>query len=266
MNQLKRPLIIAHRGSSAIAPENTLASFTQALDDNSDGVEFDVRLARDGVPVVFHDAGLKRLADIDTSISSLNADQLSKFDIGSWFNREHPELARPEFSNERISTLSEVLRFLKNFTGTVYVELKSTQRNKRRLAEAVGEILCEKTGLFNVIVKSFILETVPIVKSICSDIETAALFAPTIKRMLQKEKNLVTLAADMEFDRLSLHYSLATKKLMRLASEVNMPVTIWTADSPLWIRRATELGIDSLITNDPARLLAKRNQLIPKAA
>ena len=62
-------MIIAHRGASALAPENTLAAFQKAIDDGAEGIEFDVRLAKDGVPVVFHDDGLKanrqaRRADI----------------------------------------------------------------------------------------------------------------------------------------------------------------------------------------------------------
>ena len=64
-NGNKKPLIIAHRGASAIAPENTLAAFRQAISDGAEGIEFDVRLANDGVPVVFHDARLNRVSKND---------------------------------------------------------------------------------------------------------------------------------------------------------------------------------------------------------
>ncbi|MDQ3754751.1 MAG: glycerophosphodiester phosphodiesterase, partial [Acidobacteriota bacterium] len=64
------PLIIGHRGASAVAPENTLGAFARALDDGADGIEFDVRLARDGVPIVIHDATLKRTALQDGAVAA----------------------------------------------------------------------------------------------------------------------------------------------------------------------------------------------------
>jgi glycerophosphoryl diester phosphodiesterase len=258
MSQAKKPSIIAHRGSSAVAPENTIAAFTQALDDQSDGIEFDVRLSRDGVPVVFHDADLLRIAGNRAKISSLSARALADIDVGSWFNSKYPELAQSHFSDERISTLRDVLAFLEGFAGTVYVELKSSPRNMQRLGQAVGEVLLETSGNFRIIVKSFELETVPIVKSICPNIETAALFAPTIERILRKEKTLVSKAVELEFDRLSLHFSLATRKLLQQATKASLQVTVWTVDSVRWIKRSQLLGIDSVITNDPAKLLIKR--------
>ncbi len=68
------------------------------------------------------------------------------------------------------------------------------------------------------------------------------------------------IACDLRVDRLSIHFSLATKKLMQAAGKAGMPVTIWTADNPLWIKRSLMLGIDSVITNEPARLLDVRDR------
>lgn len=262
MNQPTRPLIIAHRGSSAIAPENTLSAFKQAISDDSDGIEFDVRLTRDLVPVVFHDASLRRVADNETLIASASAESISGYDIGSWFNVKHPRLAKKRFAKERIARLDEVLAYLSDFEGVLYIELKSTKRTMNALAKSVGEVLKRSNGKFRIVVKGFDLESVPLVKKICPEIETAALFAPTIKKMLRKETLIVRTAVEMGYDRLSLHFSLATKKLMQFAKAADLPVTIWTADNPRWIKRSNLLGIDSVITNNPGLMISKRREIL----
>src|SRR6185312_12061571 len=95
-------------GASALAPENTLAAFATALRDGADGIEFDVRLSSDGVPVVIHDATLGRTAMIKTAVSALTAAELCTVEVGSWFNRKFSHLARPEFAREPVPTLAQV--------------------------------------------------------------------------------------------------------------------------------------------------------------
>ena len=102
---LRAPLILGHRGASAIAPENTLAAFSQALSDGADGIEFDVRLSRDGVPVVIHDGTLNRTGSISGTVRDLTAAQLSEVDVGSWFSKR---TGSQTFAGERIPTLSQV--------------------------------------------------------------------------------------------------------------------------------------------------------------
>jgi glycerophosphoryl diester phosphodiesterase len=77
------PLIIAHRGTSLIAPENTLAAFALAIESGADGIELDVRLSRDGVPVVIHDATLQRTGLRSEAVATLSAEHLATVDVGS---------------------------------------------------------------------------------------------------------------------------------------------------------------------------------------
>src|SRR5687767_5965470 len=107
------PLIIAHRGASAHAPENTLAAFQAAIEGGADGIEFDLQLAKDGVPVVIHDDDLKGTASRDQRVRDLTSRQLGKIDVGSWFNATHPKRARPEFAHETVPTLARTLKLLK---------------------------------------------------------------------------------------------------------------------------------------------------------
>src|SRR4029453_3971142 len=104
------PLILGHRGASALAPENTLAAFSRAIGDGADGIEFDVRLARDGVPVVIHDASLKRTGLIDRPVCELTSAELGQVDVGSWFTARAQNPKQP-FSGETLPTLAQVFEF-----------------------------------------------------------------------------------------------------------------------------------------------------------
>jgi len=259
---MNKPLIIAHRGASALAPENTLAAFRKALADGADGVEFDVRLTKDGEVVVFHDATLRRLSDQKSLVSSLTAAELQKIDVGSWFARRGKTDADEDFSGETIPTLIQLLDFLKDFKGLIYIELKCRESEIEKLSGAVCEIISHSHLLPQIIVKSFQLEVIPAVRKFCPQAKTAALFAPKIMTILRKGKSLVNIADELGADMLSVHFSLATRKLMKKAEKLNLPVTIWTADNPRWIKRAFDLGLFAVITNNPAILLAKRAKLL----
>lgn len=263
-NSDEKPLIIAHRGASALAPENTLAAFQKAIEDEAEGIEFDVRPAKDGVPVVFHDATLKRIAGRDERVIDLSSAELAGFDAGSWFNEKKPKKAASAFSSENIPTLRRALDFLSGYKGILYIELKSRKGEIETLVEAVCREIRDTPLFENIILKSFRLEAVPKIRQICPAARTAALFAPKIMTMLRKEKHLVKIARDLGAHQLSLHYSLLTAGLMKKAAGKNLPVAVWTVDNPLWVKRALKLGVRAVITNDPGRLLAKRRQVLHK--
>ncbi len=252
----RSPLIIGHRGASAHAPENTLAAFKMAIDTGADGVEFDVHLAKDGVPVVIHDPTLERTGLRPDRVCELTSRQLGKIDVGSWFNKKSPRKANPEFTRETVPTLVQVLELLKNTNGLIYIELKCCQHDFAPLAEAVCEIIRDSPLLPQIIVKSFRLTAIPEVRCQLPDVQTAALFEPTIMDFLRRRKHIVAIAREFGADQVSLHRSLVTRKLVSLAADAQMPVTIWTVDDPDWINRSRKLGIRSLITNDPERLIA----------
>lgn len=260
-NDFKKPLIIAHRGASAIAPENTLAAFQKAIEDSAEGIECDVRLAKDGVPVVFHDSNLYRVGRTDGRVCNFTSKELQTLDVGSWFNATYPRQAVEKFSAETVPTLAQLLEFLNDYKGLIYIELKCKETEIELLAEAICKIISKSQLLPNIIVKSFKLEAIPITRRLCPDVKTAALFAPKIMTILRKEKRLVKIAHELEADQISLHFSLATRKLMEKAEKKNLAVTIWTADNPRWVKRALNLGINAIITNNPARLLAKRREI-----
>ena len=143
-----KPLILGHRGASALAPENTLAAFSRAISDGADGIEFDVRLSRDQVPVVIHDASLKRTGLVDRQVSELTAAELQRIDVGRWFaqrlGRPNSRSAPPrddERPRERIPLLEQVLELYRTAKGTLYVEMKCDPHEAAALATEVVRVI-----------------------------------------------------------------------------------------------------------------------------
>lgn len=266
LNVMKRdltaPLIIGHRGASAVAPENTLAAFQQAIEDGADGLEFDVRLARDGVPVVIHDPTLNRTGRVNATVEAMTSIELAKVDVGSWFDMRLRRAPSRDRSLEHIAKLADVLEYLQDFEGPIFIELKCENDNVDELTAAVCRDLEFSPLMPRAIVKSFKLQVIPRAKTLSPRVKTAALFAPQIMTILRKEKHLVEIAAEFGADELSVHYSLATRKLMEKAGKRGLPVNVWTTDRPRWIKRAIKLGIRSIITNDPARMIARRTEIL----
>lgn len=255
----RTPLIIGHRGASSIAPENTVAAFQSNLETGSDGVEFDVQLSRDGVPVVIHDFDLRRTAGRRVNISDLTARELATTDVGSWFNSRFPTKASASFATETVPTLVDVLALLAESKGLIYVELKCRNREGSPLAKAVCDIIRDSPLLPRIIVKSFSLELIPQVRSLLTEVKTAILFEPTILGYLRRRNNLLTIAGNLGADQISIHYSLLTPNLAKLAGAAGVPVTVWTVDNPIWLAKANALGVRALITNDPGKLIAVRD-------
>ena len=108
--------LIAHRGFSAIAPENTLTAFALALDRGYTDIEFDVQLSRDGVPVIFHDDTVERTTNGQGRVDQLSFGELKSLDAGAWFSKA--------FTGERIPSLREVLSVFRG-RANLHIELKS---------------------------------------------------------------------------------------------------------------------------------------------
>src|SRR5436309_263912 len=109
------PFIVAHRGASALAPENTLAAFRRALEAGAPAVECDVHLTADGAPIVIHDARVDRTTNGTGEVASLTLAALRALDAGGWFD--------PRFAGERLPTLEETLAIAAG-RSRVFVELK----------------------------------------------------------------------------------------------------------------------------------------------
>ena len=259
------PLIIGHRGSSAVSPENTLAAFAQSFDDGADGIELDVRLARDGVPVVIHDGNLRHTAGVNQLVENLTSAELGETDVAARFYRAHRALPRPEHPRRTIPTLDEVFQFLrdrkrKNFVA--YVEIKTGRSSVRNsdLAGAVVELIKRHGISDQTIVISFNLATVARIKQLDSSVRTGALFSPRQKG-LRPTARIFKAAIDCGAQEILFHRLLSTRGMIARARERDLTPVVWTVDDVKWLSRAERHGIHAIMTNNPGLMIAERRTL-----
>jgi len=246
---MNTPLIIGHRGASAVAPENTMAAFREAIAVGADGIEFDVRLTRDGVPVVIHDGTLGRTGGVSQRIADLTWSEVAKVDVGNWFSRS--------FADETVPSLAELFTLFESNNSTLYLEMKCDSAVEYEpLARACCELIAQRGLKQRVVIECFQLPALRIVREIDSDIQTVALFEPSISNpSVLSDQSIINKATDTGAVALALHHRLARKSLVQKAKDAGMHVAVWTVDDPAWLERARTIGIDALITNDPARLI-----------
>ncbi|MEK6279273.1 MAG: glycerophosphodiester phosphodiesterase family protein [Acidobacteriota bacterium] len=253
------PLILGHRGASAVAPENTIAAFSRAMQDGADGIEFDVRLSRDHLPVVIHDSTLKRTGLIDTLVKELTAAELQDVDVGSWL-RGKPGLNR-SYVGERLPSLSRVLQFFSTNNGLLYIEMKCDADEGPLLAAEVVRLTRKHQMVDRVVVESFDLFAIGEIKRIDACIRTAALFEPKLSRPVSSIRRLkmVDLALQQQADEIALHHTLAGRSVVERARHEGLDVVVWTVDDDKWIARARSMGVKALIANDPGKMVKHRS-------
>lgn len=261
------PLIIGHRGASAVAPENTLAAFALAFEQGADGIEFDVRLARDGIPVVIHDPSLRRTGGRQNLVAETDSIDLRKTDVGGWFNLSQPQFSRKEYSSESVPTLSDVFQLIQRpaIPRTVlYVELKTdgAENTSGPLAQSVIRTICDHELQKRVVVVSFDLQTLKIVKETCGSICTGALFEPRlIARRLMNSARMISAAISAGAAEILLHRLIATPHRVRFAVQNGLRPVVWTVDDGNYLKRKDLAGVHALITNNPSAMIAARQAL-----
>lgn len=224
-----KPLVIAHRGASAEAPENTLAAFRRALAIGVDGIELDVQLSRDGVPVVFHDARLRRLTGVSGRVQQKTWRELSTLQVNG----------RAAFPR-----LTEVLRLTRS-RAVVQIELKAGAA----VAPVVRAVRAAHAMQW-VIFASFAPDLV----------RDARRLAPTVPRMLisagrQTPASLARHLANLGASGLSVdHRAVAGPEWVAYFSARGFTVWSWTVNDARTARRLAGWGIDGLLGDNPALL------------
>lgn len=233
-----RPQVVAHRGASGEAPENTLTAFRRALEMGVDAVELDVHLCADGEAVVIHDFLVDRTTDAKGLVNDLPLDALRRLDAGRWFGEE--------FAGERIPTLAEALELLRPVR--VVIEIKNGPIFYPGIAERVADLVRE-TGHRAVTVSSFDHPVLLEVKAHAPDLETAVLY-------FGRPLDPVRLARDVGAGVLQPHWTYLTPDAMAAARAAGLRVETWVVDEPAHMAHVMALGVDGIITDHPDRLLA----------
>ena len=233
-----RPLIIAHRGASAAAPQNTLAAFRQAMELGADGVELDVQLSADGAVVVIHDFAVDKTTDGTGRVATKTLLELEALDAGAKFS--------PQFAGERIPTLAQVFEVLQGKL-LVNVELKDFNPRSSALAAPVVEVVRKHAMEKRVLFSSFNPFALRAVKRLAPQIPAGLLYAPNLAIYLRR----AWLAPLVPHEARHPESSMVTARTMKWYRARGFCVNVWTVDDPAEMRRLIALGVDGIITNRP---------------
>lgn len=227
--------LIAHRGWSGIAPENTLAAIKLALEEcKIDTIEIDVHLSKDGIPVVIHDYKLERTTNGFGKVKDYTYEELKKLSAGSWFSPNHTE--------EKIPSLEEVFQLV----GTkkpLLVELKQAASYYEGLEEKVIELITKYGLEETVTLISFDHYSLLKSKDINSKIKRALVFAGS-PVLLKEQIQYVEAAA------ISIHSPYLDKQLVDFLQQNNTKIIVWTVNHQQEMKRLEQVGENIAITTD----------------
>lgn len=233
-----RTLVIAHRGASTLAPENTAAAFEKGIEVGADVVEIDVHLSRDDRVVVMHDGTLDRTTDGTGLIHQRTLKEIKRLDAGAWFD--------PRFAGERVPTLEEALDLLRN-QAMALIEVKPSG-----IARPVVEAIRQMKAVEHVVVQSFHPGTVRAVGELEPRISTSLLAVRGGgARPRRRGRSLVKRAAKVGANALSIRYPGLDPRTAEEIHRRAMTLWVWTLDDEKDMRAMIEAGADGIITNRP---------------
>jgi glycerophosphoryl diester phosphodiesterase len=236
-------LVMAHRGASSAAPENTLAAVERAIADGADFVEIDVQETADGEVVVIHDSDFMKLAGVDLKVSNGTLQQMREIDIGSWFS--------PEFSAERVPTLTEVLVDSRG-QSRVVIELKYYDHDQQ-LERRVVDIIEQADMVNDVAIMSLKYDGLQKIRRLRPEWVVGLLSAKAIGN-----------PASLDVDFLAVNMGMVTPRFIRRARLAGKQVFVWTVNDPVSMSRMMSLGVNGIITDEPemaVNVLADRSGL-----
>ena len=218
-----------------------MAAFSAAVELGADGLELDIHLSRDGIPVVIHDESLERTTDGRGLVADASLEQLQQLDAGGWFS--------PEFMGESLPTLAEVL---KAFGGRLRLnlELKEFDAGVEVLA------LLRQHPDAEVVISSFDYDLLKGLRSLDETLPLAVLFHDGNWRQAVRLANEISACA--------FHpaYDLVCHRMVAACRKLALPVSVWTVDQEAQARSLVRMGVSGLFTNDPGAILSARPVLV----
>jgi glycerophosphoryl diester phosphodiesterase len=273
---LRRPWIIAHRGASAHAPENTMAAFRRAVEMGAGFIETDLHLSRDARFVAIHDATLERTTNGRGAVRDFTLAELRRLDAGSWFDAKSGVrrdsthgagrgramsggVGAANFAGERIPTLEEILTFAREMNFGFYLEIKAEAARGAEnilagaLVAALAAALLAAEESARVVVISFDAGLLASVRRRDAALMTGLLVedgpADAVERALRVGAQQLAPRRDM-----------VTPALVERAHRADLRVVPWTINEPAEMRAAIAAGVDGIMTDYPDRLAALENR------
>lgn len=247
LQSLPRPIIFAHRGASAYAPENTLAAFELALAQNADAIELDAKLSADGHVIIIHDQKVDRTTDGHGRVKDLSLAELSALDAGNYFSEK--------FHGERIPTLQEVFEIVGQRTF-INVELTNYSTPSDHLVETVCKLVKKFELQKRVLFSSFF----------ASNLSKARSYLPEVPRGLLAFNGLLGAWARSfgfafgKYQALHPNMKDVTREQVQRVHRLNRRIHVWTVNAAEDMRRFFGWGVDAIFTDDPQLAVRVRGE------
>lgn len=238
-------MIIAHRGASAAAPENTISSFVLAWQMKVPAVECDIHLTADNQVVVIHDHNAKRTTGVDVNICDASYSQITSLDAGSFKDIK--------YVREKIPLLADVIDTVPS-DGTLFVEIKCG----REVLSFLQEII-EKSGKSaQIAIIGFNIDVIAEAKEFMPDIPVYWLIAPEKDKdggYVPYDSSFILKAKEKNLQGINAYWQGLTRKFIRDAHNVRLKVYAWTVDDISVAKELKEVGIDGITSNKPDLLM-----------
>lgn len=234
--------IIAHRGASFVAPENTVASAKLGFEMKADAVEVDIWMTKDNRIVVIHDDNTSRTSGVDLKVPEALASEVRKIDVGQ-FKAE-------KYKGEKVPYLPEILNLIPE-DKKIFVEIKHGEK----ILPYLFEMIERSPKKSQIIIIGFNLNTIAKFKEKMPEIPTYWLKGTDKDKTTQKhiphDVALIKMAKEKNIDGLNLHYSGITEEFAKEVKKSGLKLYAWTVDDPQEAIRLVKLGIDGITTNKP---------------
>ena len=237
LESIPRPVIFAHRGASAHAPENTIAAFELALAQGADAIELDVKLSSDGYVIVHHDDTVNRTTNGKGRIKDLSLAELKKLDAGSFYSEK--------FKGEKIPTLEEVFEAVGKRTF-INVELTNYKTRRDHLVETVCMLVKKHQMQKRVIFSSFFASNLSKAQSYLPDVPRGLL---ALSGFLGSWARSFGFAFGM-YQALHPHLADTTQQQVARVHRLNRRIHVWTVNKEVDVRRLFSWGVDGIFTDD----------------
>ncbi|GGO32186.1 glycerophosphodiester phosphodiesterase [Micromonospora parathelypteridis] len=243
--------VIAHRGASAAAPENTLVAQEIARKGGADWIENDVQPSKDGIPFILHDGTVDRTTDGTGNIRDLTAAQIKALDAGSWFG--------PQYVGERVPTLAEQLADLRTRGGNLLVEIKG--KHTRDEVATIIQVIRDEQMMGRVFIQSFEVDALRYTYELAPELPLGLLRSTLDADPVAIAKELHLTAYNPDGNAL-----LAKPEVVAPLHAAGVAVMAWTMDSAgLW-QRLERIGTDAIITNRASELVGWNSAFLQRAS
>ena len=239
----RRVLVMGHRGARGLAPENTIASFESARKIGVDCVELDVHVSKDADLIVMHDATVDRTTDGHGYIKDMSLSEIKALDAGSWFD--------PRYTGETAPTLTEVLEWSK---GEMPLAIELKGGFEQGLVHRVIDLLWRYDMANDVILISFNHRALQHVKALTPEIRTGILY---VARLVDS----IAVARRSVADALHPNWNYVDRELVLETHTAGLALSTWTVNEPEDMRTLIEMGVDSIGTDYPDRLVAVGDEI-----